>query len=652
MSPNEKKLLTQLHIARLLYLITITLSLYLLYLSRADEIYTVWGVINPAFLPTFIIATFLLLTIILSFEKIECKLLFTILHSIVSHSFMVIMFPAGNVGVQQTMLGQTRLVFDNIIFHGLGWGQGSLLSQLYVSLRGENLQTAFSVIFARMLGIDVYWTHLLLLPLLWGIFVPILAFMTSKALGGSENISALSSLIVSLFPANIIWGAVSIPNGLSYLFFFGFICFFLKYMKSNETKDLFLVAGFFFVSFVSHYLAGVIAFSVLILAYSVKTYEKQKWDSPISARLVLLLSFIFCISIMPFTLVYRRFFYPTANTHFSLQKLHEYSPVEMVLSLLLGSYFDLISREAYITTLIFAVPTLLGLVALTYVLITGVKKSPKRSIDPSLLFLSLGLLMVMVDDRIVKLFMANVPFIELERLWIFRDFLLVSFTALIIGSGIQKVQALFITLSRNIIAFLRKTFFARMFSKASPVFTRSHPVNCASLRSVSAYVLVFTIVSGWITASVYYAYPHWGPLQTTSYELEAAKYIDEITNGTYIVICDQWMIFAGEMFVGIMNQRAFYFSPTDPHGVMLFIRMKHNSSIETLIEAMEINNAATAYFIIERPRLGSIEYYRIKSQAMENDLKTLPLPKRISHYRDEEKICIFYYKEQSAKVNE
>lgn len=652
MSPNEKKLPTQLHVVRVLYIITLTLSLYLLYLSRADEIYTVWGVINPAFLPTFIIATFLLLTIILSFEKIEYKLLFTILHSIISHSFMVIMFPAGNVGVQQTMLGQTRLVFDNIIFHGLGWARGSLPSQLYVSLRGENLQTAFSVIFARMLGIDVYWIHLLLLPLLWGIFVPIIAFMTSKGLGGSENISALSGLAVSLFPANIIWGAVSIPNGLSYLFFFGFICFFLKYMKSNEVKDLLLVAAFFFVSFVSHYLAGVIAFSILILAYSVKTYEKQKWDSPISARLMLLLSFIFCISIMPFTLVYRQFFYPTANTYFSLQKLYEYSPVEMVLSLLLGGYFDLISREAYITTLIFAVPTLLGLVALTYVLITGVKKSPKRSIDPSLLFLSLGLLMVMVDDRIVKLFMTNVPFIELERLWLFRDFLLVSFTALIIGYGIQKAHALFITLFKNIMAFLRKTFFAHMFSKVSPVFTRSYSVNFASLRSVSAYILVFTIVSGWVTASVYYAYPHWGPLQTTSYELEAAKYVDETTNGTYIVICDQWMIFAGEMFVGIKNQRAFYFSYADPHGVTLFIEMKHNPSNETLIEAMEINNATTAYFIIEKPRLGTEEYNRIKSQAMHNDLKTLPLPKRISHYRDEEKICIFYYKEQSAKVNE
>jgi len=630
--------------ARLLYLIAITLSLYLLYLSRAGEIYTVWGVINPAFLPTFIIATFLLLTIILSVEKIEYKLLFTILHSIISHSFMVIMFPAGNVGTQQTMLGQTRLVFDNIIFHGLGWARGSLPSQLYVSLRGENLQTAFSVIFARMLGIDVYWTHLLLLPLLWGIFVPIIAFMTSKALGGSENISALSGLIVSLFPANIIWGAVSIPNGLSYLFFFGFICFFLKYMKSNEAKDLFLVAAFFFVSFLSHYLAGVIAFSILILAYSVKTYEKQKWDSPISARFVLLLSFIFCISIMPFTLVYRRFFYPTANTYFSLQKLYEYSPIETVLSLLLGNYFDLISREAYITTLIFAVPTLLGLVALTYALITGVKKSPKRSINPSMLFLALGLLMVMVDDRIVKLFMENVPFVEFERLWLFRDFLLVAFTALIIGSGIQKMQALFITLFKNTVAFLRKTSFARMFSKASSVFTRSHLANRVNLGSVSAYILVFTIVSGWVTASVYYAYPHWGPLQTTSYELEAAKYIDEATNGTYIVICDQWMIFAGIMLVGINNQRAFYFSSVDPHGVTLFIRMKHNPSNEPLIEAMEINNATTTYFIIEKPRLGTEEYNRIKSQAQQNDLETY----QVFYYKGEEKLRIFHYKSSTS----
>ena len=628
-----------LHALRLLYLLMFALLICFLFLSRSGEVHTVWEVMHPAFIPMFFVTTFLLLAVIFSSETIEYKLLFTILHSILSHSFFVIIFPAGNVGLQQSYLGATRPVFDNMISHGLGWTREGLLLKIYVSLRGENLQTAFSVIFARMFGVDVYWSHLLLVPLLWGIFIPVATFMSSKTLGASEKISVLSSLLVSLFPANIIWGAASISNGLSYLFFFCFTYSLLKYIDSNKVKDLFLVTTFFFASFLSHYLAGTIALCFLILAYSVKTYEKQKASSPISARFMLLLTLVFCASIMPFALIYRRFFYPWANTYFSLQKLCELPFTGKVLSLLLGSYFDLISREAYITTLIYGMPTLLGLIGLTYILTASVKKSPKRSINPSLLFLSLGLLMVLVGDRIVKLFMANVPFVEVERLWLFRDFLLVIFTALIIGAGVQKMRALFIMLSKNTTAYLRKTSFALVFSKASSVFTRSRFVNCASLGSVLAYILVFTIVSGWITASVYYAYPHWGPLQTTSYEIEAAKYIDETTNRTYIIICDQWMIFAGEMFVGINNQRAYYFSHVDQRGVTLFIKMKNNPLNETLAEAIEINNATTVYFIIEKPRLGTEEYNRIKSQAQQNGLETY----KVFYYREEEKLRIFYY---------
>ncbi|TET26783.1 MAG: hypothetical protein E3J73_03765 [Candidatus Bathyarchaeum sp.] len=636
---------TRLHILRSSYLFMVVVSFYLLFISRSGEVHTVWEIIHPLFIPAFFITTFLLLGVILSSDKVNYKLFFIIIHSILSHIFMVIIFPAGNVGVQQEMLGRTRLVFDNTILHVFGWTLENIPLKIYVLFRGGNLQTAFSVTFARMFGVDVYWSHLLLIPLLWGVFVPIIAFMVSKTLGASEKISILSSLLISLFPTNILWGAVSISNSLGYLFFFCFTYSLLKYINSNRVKDLFPVAAFFFASFLSHYLAGTIALCFLILAYSVKMYEKQKASSPVSARFMLLLALVFCASIMPFALAYRSFFYPWANTSFSLQKLYERPFVETVLSFLLGSYFDLISREAYITTLIFGIPTFLGLIGLTYVLIASVKKSPKRSISPSMLFLSLALITVILGDRIVKLFMINVPFVEIERLWLFRDFLLISFTALIIGAGIQKVRALFIIMSKNTVAFLRKTSSTRMFSKVSSAFTRSRLVNSVSLGSVSAYLLVLTILSGWVTVSVYYAYPHWAPLQTTSYELEAAKYIKEITNETYIVICDSWFIYAGGMIVGIGNPQAYYFSSVNPKGVALFIEMKKNPSNETLVEAMEINNATTAYFIIEKPRIGTEKYDNIKSQATQNGLKTLPLPKRVSHYQDKEKLCIFYYKE-------
>ena len=609
------------YLGRLICLFLILLSLYLLLMSRSGEVYTIWQTLHPMFLPTIFALTLSLLIIVFSSEKVEYKLLFVILHAILLHSFLVIVFPAGNTGAQQETLGATRLVFDGVISNGIGGSIPYLPRKVYTLLRGDNFQTVFSVLFARMLSIDVYWTHLPLIPLLWGIFTPLIAFMTSKTLGLNENISVLCSLIVSLFPTSIVWGYASIPNGLGYLFFFCFIYFLLKYLQSNKAKELFLVAVFLAASTLSHYLAGTIALSLLILAYSVKTYINEKERSPISAKLTLLVSFIFCASILPFALAYRSLFYPPANTFFSLDRFREAPLTEMFLPFLLGSYFDLIYRDAIITTLILGIAPLIGLLGMIYVLRFKTNEMSGKAIYPCVLFLFLGFLLLVADDRIVKFFMIRVPFVEIDRLWVFRDLIATPFTAVLVGKGI--------TIAKKI--FSRKSF--SMFSRSK---------RTINLGSIFIYFLAFITLSGWITISVYYAYPHWAPLQTTSYEIEAVKYIDQTTNERYIVVADQWIILAGQMFVGIVNPRAFYFSHVDPRGVSLFIKMKNNATKETLIEAMKINNATTAYFIIEKPRLGTETYSSIINQAQQNNLLTY----ETFSYQGEEKLHIFYYKEQ------
>ncbi|MDH5462419.1 MAG: hypothetical protein OEX09_09395, partial [Candidatus Bathyarchaeota archaeon] len=166
MPPNKLGIVKSLRFARLLYLFVICLAFYLLFTSRSGEVRTIWEVMHPFFIPMFFASTFLLSLIILSSERTEYKLLFLILHSVLSHTFMIIIFPAGNVGVQQMMLGKSRRVFDNVLYPGSGMPAISLPLRIYYSFRGDNFQTAFSVIFARMFGVDVYWSHLLLVPLL------------------------------------------------------------------------------------------------------------------------------------------------------------------------------------------------------------------------------------------------------------------------------------------------------------------------------------------------------------------------------------------------------------------------------------------------------------------------------------------------------
>jgi len=617
-----RRLPTYFDLTRLLYLSFVGLCFYLLFVSRSGEVYTVWQVMTPFFYPVFFVSTFLLLIIVFSSGGTMLKLLFAILHSILSHSFMVIIFPAGNIGVQQMLLGQTRLVFDNVIFHGFGWTLENVPLKAYNLIRGENLQTALSVILARMLGVDVYWVHLLLVPILWGVFVTLAAYLVARILGLGENVSILSALVISLFPPTIVWGAVSIPNGLSYIFFFCYLYFLLKYLKNNNLWNLFPLVSILIVTSLTHLLAATAAVSLFLLALSIKNFETLQSGSLMS-RFTILVSFVLCTVILPFTLIYRRIFYSGANTYFSLEKLNGLSSPYVAMYLLFGSYLDFFASGSYVTTLVFGIGPALGLIGMIYFLLINPRKKSNQFIHTSLLLLVLGFLVILIDDRIVKYLMVNVPFAELDRLWVLQDFIAVPFVAFLIEKGIM--------------------FSKRVYGKLS-LNRLPHSIKSMNFRFITVYFVLFVLLSGWIAISLRYAYPHLSPLQTTSYELDAVKSLEKTQSEKYIVIGDQWIIFAGAMFAGYNNPRAFYFSPFDPKGVNLFIKMKTNPSNDTLIEAMKTNNATVAYFIIEEPRLGTTEYTRTIQQAQQNGLQTY----QVFQFRGEEKLHIFLYRKARA----
>jgi hypothetical protein len=622
--PTKKSHNLRLHVLETLYLFLIILSFYLLLLARSDEVYTVWQYMHPMFIPLYFATTFLLLNIIFSSEKTEYKLLFVIIHSILSRSFFFIIFPAGDISGQQLILGRTRLVFDNVIMNG--WPASTpanVLERIYNIFRGLNFQAASSTIFARMFGVDIFWTHMLLVPVLWGTFVPIAAFMTTKALGANEKISVLSGLLVSLFPATMVWGTYSVPNSLGYIFFALAVPLFLKYLSSSETKTLLLMLMFSFISFLGHALTGIISFSLVLLAWALRKYEVEKYSALKTARVFLFAAFAFSTTLIPFALVYFKFFYPI-NTYFSLAKVYELSASEFVLLILFGQTFEF----ELTTALIYIAAPLAGLLSMIYIIFSVSKRWSNRAYRTGAIFLFLGILMFLAQHRFLNLFMTNVPF-PAGRLWMFRDFMAVPFVAIF---------------AHAVISFLHRKSLTALKHIRSSATNYSGRIDTKRLRTytlgvalVAAYLSTFFLISGWITISLYRAYPHYAPLQTTTYELEAARYIDQTTEERYIVICDQWFIYAAETQVGINNPDAYYFTASDPQGVSLFLEMKTNPTNATMIKAMQHNNASVAYFVIEKPRLGTEQYNRIKSQALQNGLQIY----QTFSYKDEEKLIIF-----------
>jgi hypothetical protein len=472
------------------------------------------------------------------------------------------------------------LVSENVVLHGWGGSVQNPVQLAYNLLGGKNFQSVYSVMFTRMLGIDVFWVHLWLVPVLWGVFVSAVAFLVVRALGMGERTSIVSALLVSVFPLLVFWGTISVANSVGYIFFWCSLFFYVRYLSSNELKVKVLAVAFTLAAFLAHYLTGFMAVAFFVLAVAFKRYEGERKIAAFETRVLLLVAFVFSVSLLPLVLTYVGYF-SSSFAYFSLDKISGLSGVEVVGLFLFGDYFDYAPSAALLNVL----GPLIGFFGLVYLLFAGAKRGSNSVKRVLVGFFLVGYLVVFVDYRVLKLFMVGVPFAE-SRVWVFRDLLLLPFVAFVVDLVVR--------------------FFRRRVSK--PLFQRVFTVFVVFLLSV------------WIVASVFSVYSTVGPLQTTSYELDAVKFIDRTTNQSYVVVGDQWILLAGGMIVGVYNPRAFYFPYSDVRGSQLFNSMLSNASPSVLVEAMAYNNSSLAYFIVEEPRLGASEFSRVVSLSLSNGL--------------------------------
>lgn len=587
-----------------LYLFLIFAAFYFLFLSRTGEAHTVWEALHPAFVPTFFLASVILVLIQLTSEQVACKLLLISIHSFLIHSLFAIIFPVGDLSGQQMALGRTRLVYDNAILHGWPpWGAETIQSRIYQLFTGINFQAALSVVFARMLSIDILWVHLFLVPVLWGFFAPIAAYLTTYSFARNEKAALLASLILSVFPYMIYVGAISGPNGLGFVFFFFAVFFMLKNLNSDEPRTKFLMLVFSVFSLLSHYLTGIMSLSLLILTMAFKSYTDEKTPS-FTSKATLVSLFAFCSSLLPLSLIYLRFFRPGTSTAFTLDKLHRFPLEESIGLFFMG---ELIYGFDLKTIFIYLVGTVVAVLCMVHLLCRS-RRNFNAGFRVRVLFLSTAFLLMLVDYRILKLLMTGLPLNE-ERLWVFRDFIAAPFVALAILGVYSAIGS-----------FLRARSPRVSSSVSLGLFSKGRVLRFSSLL-LMLNIMIAALLGGWVTFSLTTAYPHVAPLQTTWYELEAVRFIEENTKEKYVVVGDMWTIFAGEVIVGIYNPRAYYFGEYDTKGIELFNKMREEPSPEVMIEAMNATATDTtvAYFLIAEPRVGSEEFNGVVSRALQNE---------------------------------
>lgn len=572
---------TKEHLLQIFYIFLVVTCFVLLFMSRSDEIRVFWEAVQPAFIPLYFAATFVLLTILFSKVRKGIKLLFIIVHSFLIHNLLVIVMNRGLGGDFWYELALARDVYDvgknvpnllDFVFGGISY---SPFRVIYFVLRKRTLQ-AFTNIFANMFAVDVYWIQLFLVPILWTIIVPFLMYKIVKMLSGKEECAIFGAFLTFLVPAFIWWGAITVSDTLGKVFFLLVTYFAFKYVASHDRNLNALFFGFLAasVAITTHFLNGIMSFVIILLAIAYRIYESDRKSEGTKRASAPLLVIVGASSMfLPITLLALKDVYPYAgyiHAHFSVEKLLETD----ILALIFGRYVNYSLSDLFVYLLF----PILGVFGLIYIIVFAPKQKNRRSLA---LFSLLLEVVFLVDYRITKYAMENVLFSP-ERIWIFRDLMILPFAAVFIFYVASKLYG-------------RVRAYPRVQKRLS--FSRLAIVT----------LILYLAFSGFAVFVAWSAYTPKPILQPTTFEVEAIKYIHENTPEKYVVISDNIIVKLAYGILGSENGRNF----TRTH----FYTMLDQPSVSTLTSTMAQHGASVGYFVISARY--KKDFSRVVSSAME-----------------------------------
>ena len=533
-----------------LFLFSVAVSFCGLLLGRTGEgVGSVWLTIPNFFLPTFFISSvFLMFILFFTRISISWKLVFVCVYFFLVHSLFLFVWYPGRYGDPWSHLGEARFI-DKA---GKPYAyEGMISRRLIVDLLGAQAQYALVVLFTRMLCVDIYWIHVTFVPLLWSFFVPLFSYTIAKLfiVGKSETVPLFAAVGSGLFSSLVLWGAVSVPNSLGFIFFIFTMLLLLYWIKWGGRRIWFLALLASAVTFLTHFQPGIFA---LIFFFSVTVFRKF---SNALLKIVCYVLFIFS--------------FPLA--------LHLRGATFSVMGLL--SLENFLSFQSGLVTL----PFLLGVLGLLFG-IWGKGENGKSAVILFVFYVT-----VVVEYYVTMYGMANVGFGP-RRILVIADLLLVVFVALgflRLGEVLEKaLSGVKVKLLKNVKIDL-------------------------SPRLVGM-LLICVFLSSQATFTLYQAYHRdEGVIQPAAYELEGVYYINSTAPRPYVVLCDPTFASVAVGFLGKDYGYAGghhgvfgmpYFSyPT----IKMYSEMCKSPSASIMKQAMDyIGWATVCYFVVSIGRAG------------------------------------------------
>lgn len=568
--PKHSALFTVEHFAVVTYVTLAVVSFLLLIFSRSEETRVVWDAVHPAFLPSYFLATFVLLIVILSKVRKQVKIFLVIIHAFLAHSIVIFVFDQLLSGDPWHELGRVRdmLEFGNVSMVDLFSLGYSPYFAIYYGFR-KRVYHALLVIFSQMFSVDIYWVAVSLIPVLSSILVPLLMYKIVEMIGGKDKTPILGALLTLSAPLLVWWGTISGPESIGFVFFCLLVYLVLRYLSLNTMRTSAFVFIFvvIFASFVSHFRGGIIAITVFLLAFAFKKYESFKRKDASWTNIQLLLAIFVCFALLPLALFGLYGVYPEIgemHVRFDMEKLLTTD----ILSLLFGEFANMSFRELLPSVTIF----LMGITGLIYVIVYAPKQRYRYSLS---FFLLLVLTLFFVDYRILKFAMVNIPFAP-ERIWVETYFVAIPFAAIMIS------------------VVLKESY--------DKVRVASSQVSKRGILKSGMITVVFCLaISGLFTLATEMGYSlgvRPPLLNVTPYEVETINFIHRNTAEPYVVVCDAIFATTAYGILGFKSRATYYRYSSE------FFQMLVKPSEQPLIDVLQKSGASRAYFVISNRTSG------------------------------------------------
>jgi len=550
------------------FLVLAAYAFILLVQSRTGWVHGIWNVVPSSFFIVYFLSAFVLFGIVwLSHTKAISKLLLVLVFSLLSTMLVaIVVYPSvSGDPIDHVALARTLFNYGNL-------REGATLGPWFIYwLVKEKGHVLLSAVIARMFRVDVYWVSTFIVPVLWGIFVPIGTYKIVRILGGKGKVSVLAALFTAFNSQLVLWGSLYTGNSFGFIFSSVSLYFCMHYLKSKG-NPLLLPATVLIslVSWLAHPFTGMMSFAFLFLSFTLKKCEVTSRVSR-KAYFIILMSLLICISILPAAfglnnVLYLNFAPPSVAALYAQEDVVTFS-VEKLLKtnmweLVFGEYVGYKFVDAVLNGLM----PFLGIVGIAYAL-----SKRKKYEKVSTLYLFFLFMICLIEYGMLRYAMIHVP-LGPGRIWIIRDFIAMPFVAITVASLLQFLGGKFSKETMKPVQGFRKWI---------------HIANPSS-RQLFALALIGLSFSAFAVDSLRSGYG-WrvAGLQFTGLEVEAVKYIDENTDGSYVVIGGPTAI--GHAFVGLSAPGKNYVSVPG---------FADSPSIGKMVDYIGMYKATIGYFVI------------------------------------------------------